>query len=393
MLATAVFVVAFIDQVLERPLNYSYLAVIISFGVVSTIASLIYLRKSVFLSDIELLSQLTIDAILLILLVAFSGGASNPFIYYYLVLIGISAAIFRPKLAWLFCISAIVAYSVLMYKDLAHHAHAGFSDFQLHLLGMWFNFVGSSSLLCLFVARLATALKDREHRLSLAKEENLKNEQLIGMGTLAASTAHHLGSPLSTMAILLEEIENEDLSKNVRESTELLKAQVDRCANSLVALNSIAEQNDSSKTTTTLAKLFEDIEEHYLLFNSKLFPSISICIGSEHTQIQGGYVLRHALINLIDNAIQAAKSSVHVYAERAGDYVKMTIADDGDGLSAGQHKDWGKIVFTTKKQGFGIGALLANSTIEKLNGTVSMADKTAGQETVVSVLLPVFNTG
>ena len=57
---------------------------------------------------------------------------------------------------------------------------------------------------------MANAIKVRELNLAEARENEIRNEQLVAIGTLAAGTAHALGTPLSTMAVLLTELDKLD---------------------------------------------------------------------------------------------------------------------------------------------------------------------------------------
>jgi two-component system, sensor histidine kinase RegB len=74
----------------------------------------------------------------------------------------------------------------------------------------------------------------------------------------------------------------------------------------------------------------------------------------------------------------------------------IAITDDGPGLADSGLQRWGQPQRSGKKEGLGIGAFLANSTIEKLGGTVAIyrhsadtaAPKPAQQLTQVVVKLP-----
>ena len=382
----------FTSRVLEKPLRFDYLLSVIFLGSLFGIATWLRIKKFQGTSDGELFVHLTVDAALLISLVALSGGATNPFIYYYLVLVGISAAIFKMGLAWTYCGIAITSYSILMYTDISGHAHHGFSDFQLHLVGMWFNFVGSATLLTAFVSKLANALKDREAQLSKSKEENLKNEQLIGIATLAASTAHNLGSPLSTMAIIIEELELSDTTQDQdqQDAIALLQQQISRCKNSISKLSLLTNSESLTKTPTSIAALFEELHQHYLLLNPTIAPKFSKHQRNQQTFILSDALLLHALINLIDNATQAADTHVSIQAEIRKPQVQIVISDDGDGLLEEMQQQWGNVVFSNKKDGMGIGAFLANSTIEQHDGTVEITRTSTDKlgETRVIINLP-----
>jgi hypothetical protein len=190
---------------LDLSLNYSLLVSITLTGLAWSGWIHLTLRLEQQLSDAHLFRELLVDCAWLIAVVLLTGRSTNPFIYYFLVLIAISATIFNTRVCWWFSGSTVVFYSVLMYLDLKDHFNHMTGDYRLHLFGMWVNFFGSALVVSYFVSKLAIALRAYQQRLSEIREDNLKSEQLVGIGTLAASTVHALGTPLSTLMVLLGE--------------------------------------------------------------------------------------------------------------------------------------------------------------------------------------------
>ena len=92
----------------------------------------------------DLLRELILDGIWLILVIYFSGRSANPFIYYFLVLIAMSAVVSSARVAWLFSVTGISVYTLFLYLDMRNHFAHVEDDYRFHLLGMWVNFVGSS---------------------------------------------------------------------------------------------------------------------------------------------------------------------------------------------------------------------------------------------------------
>lgn len=82
-------------------------------------------------------------------------------------------------------------------------------EFNLHVSGMWFTFVLSTVLIAWFIVRMSHSIRQRDKELAEAREQALCNEQIIALGTLAAGAAHELGTPLSTMAVIAGELQQE----------------------------------------------------------------------------------------------------------------------------------------------------------------------------------------
>lgn len=100
---------------------------------------------------------------------------------------------------------------------------------RLHLLGMWLTFVVSAAMLAGFVVRM-TLIRERDAELAAAREQALRDERIMAIGTLAAGAAHELGTPLGTMALLAGELARDpQLPAAAREDVALLRQQIGIC--------------------------------------------------------------------------------------------------------------------------------------------------------------------
>lgn len=356
--------------ILHKDISYAPFIVVLAAGSLLTFLAWKVGARRRQITDGFLARQLLLDAVILVSLVWFSGRSANPFIYYLLVIIAISANIFPTRILWAFSLGGIGTYTFLMYFDLNTHILHMPHDFQLHMLGMWLNFVGSAVLISFFISRLTKALRDREIQLADIREQTLKNEQLIGIGTLAASTVHSLGTPLSTIAISLGELKSENKREENGIYFDLIQTQIDRCKHIMRKLALLANNNPEENTAYTLSELLEDIREYFLLINADPCPGIEVEKTITTCVLPGSLLLKHALINLIDNAIQAAKNVVNVKISLENKKLFVSIEDDGDGIPENLVDSLGKPTASSKEDGMGIGIFLANSTIEKLDGKV-----------------------
>lgn len=355
-----------LDTLSEWPVNYPVILLVIACGIGW---SLWLLSRD---SEPHILRELIIDGIWLALVVYYSGRSENPFIYYFLVLIAIASTALRARQAWFFSAAGILVYSAFLYLDINHHFDHIPDDYQFHLLGMWINFCGSSIVACYFISRLAASLRSHQAQLSRAREETLRNEQLIGIGTLATSTVHALGTPLSTLTVLLGEMRHESDTQEKRQDIDLMLGQISRCKDTMKKLSLLAEQENGQPSSEPVEHLAESLREHYAITEPRQPPHILCHNDCSNWQLPQSLLLRHALINLIDNAIEAAHSFVSVDFRCRGGSLLIAIADDGPGMAPGVLERWGKLQRSTKKSGLGIGVFLANSTIEKLGGTVAI---------------------
>lgn len=390
MLAVATLTLLLWSGVMDRQFNDLAVASTIAATGALGLVSYLRLRRGGAVSDSALLSHLLTDAIALLILVYLTGRTANPFIYYLLVLVAISATVFNYRISWLFSGGCIAAYTALLYLDVQGHFQHMPQDFQLHLLGMWLNFVGSAVLICFFVGRLATALRDRQILLAKAREDTLKNEQLIGIGTLAASTVHALGTPLSTMAVLLSDMHNELENQEHKNNTTMLLAQIDRCKQTMAKLSLLADKNQPAQGQESVQALMEELANYFTLMSPTTTPKFVCSEECAQQRIDHSLLLHHALINLIDNAIRAARSKVEVAARHEQNHLELDIVDDGPGLPESVLEHWGKPIFTSQTGGLGMGIFLANSTIEQLGGTVTVYNNHS-ENTHLRIQLPLRN--
>lgn len=372
VLTIALTSISFFYFVLDRRLSFGALLAVVFVGYVYSAVTYGRLRKTTAVTDHELFIHILADSLLIVILVSLSGGASNPFIYYLLVMVAISSTLFEKAVSWVFCFLAISAYTFLLYWDIQGHVNHLFSDFQLHLVGMWVNFVGSAILICFFISRLAHALRDRQIQLAQAREEALRQEQLVGIGTLAASTVHALRTPLSTIAILLSDIKMENRNSDLDGDIDLLLKQVDRCKQTTNRLATLADTSGDEKSYEPLIEFISSLEEHYQLINLSVMPVFTIDEPNSQSLIQNHILLQQAVQSLIDNAIHAAKLQVHIRCSETAGFLSIEIVDDGPGIPPDIAVNWGKPFFSKKEGGLGVGIFLANSTIERFGGIVTL---------------------
>ncbi|MEP6941123.1 MAG: ATP-binding protein, partial [Rudaea sp.] len=101
--------------------------------------------------------------------------------------------------------------------------------------------------------------------------------------------------------------------------------------------------------------------------------------------------LRHAVINLLNNAADASASMhnarVHLKASHSGKTIDIEVRDFGPGLPSALRETAGRRFVTAKRDGLGLGLALADATAERLGGTLHVTGADGGG-TRTSLLLP-----
>lgn len=364
-------------------------------------ASLVFgywrLRRGASITPLELLGHLLVDVSLLVGLLWLTGGISNPLISYLLVLLAVSATLLPRLMVIGFAMASTALYTFFLLLDLSSDQQMAMSGdmqemtFQLHLVGMWVIFVVSAALITVFITRMAEGIRRRELTLAKAREEALRSEQLIAIGTLAAGTAHALGTPLSTMSVLLsdlDELATENLGvPEVKEDISVLRQQVTRCRNSLTQLTRYYHKDEGrSEQTIPISAFIEDVRDY--LTNIHPRSNIQITLYNiDNKHLNSDLSIKHALINIIENGIKAAKDKVtlELRVSRAG--LTITIADDGPGIPAEVMENLGEPFISVRNQGMGLGIYLANASISRLGGSIEMRNRVEGGA-VTRITLP-----
>ena len=364
-------------------------------------ASLVFgywrLRRGASIAPLELLGHLLIDVSLLVGLLWLTGGISNPLISYLLVLLAVSATLLPRLMVIGFAMASTALYTFFLLLDLSSDQQMAMSGdmqemtFQLHLVGMWVIFVVSAALITVFITRMAEGIRRRELTLAKAREEALRSEQLIAIGTLAAGTAHALGTPLSTMSVLLsdlDELATENLGvPEVKEDISVLRQQVTRCRNSLTQLTRYYHKDEGrSEQTIPISEFIEDVRDY--LTNIHPRSNIQITLYNiDNKHLNSDLSIKHALINIIENGIKAAKDKVTLELRVSGADLTITIADDGPGIPAEVMENLGEPFISVRNQGMGLGIYLANASISRLGGSIEMRNRVEGGA-VTRITLP-----
>lgn len=380
-----------------------FIAVLVAAIVVSILFGYWRLNLSRPISNTELFLHILVDVAFLVLLLLNTGGVGNPLISYLLVLLAVTATLLPRAFVNSFAVCSILIYTFFLLLDLsAEQNMPGMSGnaqdmFELHLVGMWVIFVVSAILITVFISAMAIAVREREHHLAEARENELRNEQLVAIGTLAAGTAHALGTPLSTMAVILndlDDIDREELEgESVKQEIGLLREQVSRCKHSINQLIRYYHKDDpSARERVTLARFAADIQDYILNVHPAARVEFSLAAEPE-TPLDVEPSLRHAVINIVENGIKAARKTVNVdYAldpEEARNLL-ISVADDGPGIPEEVLERIGEPFVSRRKDSMGLGIFLANAALRRAGGSIEMFNRQAGGALTL-IRLPLTN--
>ncbi len=341
----------------------------IFFGVLSNLY-LIFIYKKTQLSDRSALLFLLIDIVQLTVLIYLTGGAKNPFIIFIII-----PSIFASTNLGLKTNLLIVLITCIMIIFLTFYA----SDLpyplatHFHISDYIYYSIPVSLIIALIFLNYFAIIFGRESRLrkeALNKMEEImaKEHEMLSLGGQAAAAAHSLGTPLSTIKIISQELTKQlKNQKDVIQDIELLSSQVERCNQILkrLSLNPDVEDNFIDEDSTMrdylkeIISSFKETSKNQFNFNfeqdahsKKITKSIEIVYG---------------LRNFIGNANKFCKSKIYINLRSNTENTIVTIEDDGKGYPNDILSKIGEpyLKSSDKNSGLGLGLFIGKTLLEK----------------------------
>ncbi|PCJ14120.1 MAG: ATP-binding protein [Gammaproteobacteria bacterium] len=402
----------------SMPLLFTHLSIILVGLTCINILSAWRVKKHWPVTEIEFFLQLLIEVASLTLILFYAGGSTNPFVSYYLIPIIIAAATLPWHYTWTLSTISLVAYTGLLFyyipitdndmgmsNDMSNSMSNGMSNgmaiksahqhvaedslVSLHIIGMWFNFLMSALLISWFVVRMANALRNQENHINEQKENVLRDEQIMAVATIAAGTTHELGTPLTTITVLLDELMAEHAQNpNLQADLATLQEQTALCTNTLRRLANTAEQYyKGSHDPIPVADYIDNLLDHWLLLRPDVNAAIHIANDLPDINIQFPPTVEQSILNLLQNSADASPQKVSVTVEWDLEKLKIIIKDSGPGITREAAQKMGKPFFTTKGKGLGLGLFLTHASLNRYGGQVKWFNDTPSG-TITELTLP-----
>jgi two-component system sensor histidine kinase RegB len=267
-------------------------------------------------------------------------------------------------------------------SPMQHHG----MDMSSHYLGMWFNFVISALVMTTSVALITKRMRRQDAQLAYMREGQLRQEQLLALGTVSAQMAHQLATPLSSLRLLLDEVK-EDMSDTSITIVEMETA-LGRCEHTLAELRLATESiRDRRQRPLKIIELVDSLKQKTLL----LMPQTELnwlitCMPEQLAEqsILTDMSLTPAIMALIENAARASAETigapqVDISLDIAPneEQIYLQIRDYGTGIAPDLLPQLGTLLIESPK-GLGVALLLSHASLERLGAELILANHPQG---------------
>ncbi len=364
--------------------NYSLTIFIIIIAVFGNLFLIFYYKKNQITDRSSFIFLLT-DIIQLSALIYLTGGIINPFSIFIIVPSIFSSIYLGKKTSILifFITVCTIIFLTFFSKPLPYplNIHFHVSDYYYYAVPL--SLIIALGFLSYF--SISFGIESRIRKEALNKMESLmaKEHELVSLGGQAAAAAHSLGTPLSTIKIILQDLIFELKDKeNITKDLNLLSSQVDRCIEILnkLSINPSTDDKFLDKNLTLkiylvqIIKSFEEIskKEFKLIFDQFNNPIV----------IPNLIEIVYGLRNFIGNANKFSKSKIFVNLKSDSEKTYVKIEDDGPGFEKEVLSKIGEPYINNfsniknKKKGLGLGIFIGKTLLEKNFATVTFSNST-----------------
>ena len=389
---SAILIVQFL---LEYNFNYFVCITIIIISVLTNLF-LQFKIKDNQLNNFASTVYLSYDILQLGILLFFTGGVTNPFVFLILI-----PAVFSSQYLHFYSSIILVVFIVFIliiltffYYDLPHPGKLHFYAPDYYLYAIPISITIGLIFLVYFGFKFGEESRIRKKAYDRIQELMAKENELLSLGGQAAAAAHSLGTPLSTILLTAKEIQKEfGNNHKISKDLDLLVGQSKRCREILKKLSLNPNIEDKFMDfNLSLNDYIHEIVRSYKEISSKQFI-INLEDYKNPITTHKSLEIIYGLRNFIGNANKFSRKKVEIFLCSNKKITKVTIIDDGPGFPKDlidKHKLGEPYIRTTdqrniSKYGLGLGTFIGKTLLEKNFASINFKNstKTGGAEVVI----------
>ena len=374
--------IAIIGQLLSIYLVYFFLEfsfdfflsnLIVILGALSNLY-LIFIYKKTQLSERSALIFLIIDIFQLAGLIYLTGGIVNPFIIFLIIpsVFASSNLGFKTNLLLVIITSMIIIFLTFFSEELPAPLNEHFHVDDYYYYSIPIALLIALIFLNYFATLFGSESRLRKEALNKMEEVMAQEHEMLSLGGQAAAAAHSLGTPLSTIKIITQELLKQfKNNKEVIQDIELLESQVERCNQILRRLSLNPNQEDDFIDEDLSMK--EYLKEIIFSFQETSSKNFILNLGqdSNSKKITKSIEIVYGLRNFIGNANKFSKSKVFITLKSDNEITEIIVEDDGPGYPNDIISKIGEPYLKSirkiekNKIGLGLGLFIGKTLLEK----------------------------
>ena len=355
-------------------------ATAIGLSVITNLLAAIIFPDNRRLSESETVLTLLFDTLQLSLLLAFTGGLNNPFALLILAPVTIAATVLPTRSTLLLgsCAVAMITVVGLIHIPLRTADNSLLEMPMVFVFGFWVAIVTGIIFISIYTRRVTTEMTTMSEALLATQMALAREQKLTDLGGVVAATAHELGTPLATIKLVSAELMEElKESEDLHADAQLIREQAERCGDILRSMGR-AGKDDLHLRVTPWSALVREAAEPHLDRGKKVTFTFDKNLEFDPKQprtFRKPEVI-HGLRNLIQNAVDFARSQVCVDISWNETELFVKISDDGRGFAPQIINRIGDPFVRRRKQaskngarpgydGMGLGLFIAKTLLER----------------------------
>ena len=352
--------------------NFIIANIVVFIGAISNIFLFYYFKKNQLQEKISLIF-LSIDICQLSFLLYLTGGTINPFSIFLIIpsIFASSSLKIRTNIFLIFFTICSIILLTFFHNELPSPLNQYiFSNYYYYSVPI--ALIVALIFLSFFALTFGNESKIRKDALDKIQEVISKEQELVSLGGQAAAAAHSLGTPLSTIKIISQDLYNNfKNNKDVKKDIELLVSQVERCNKILKKLSLNPEvEDDFIDKNISLHDYIKEIVGSFKEISDKIF-----IINTEQNynsfEIPKSIEIVYGIRNFIGNANKFSKKNIYISITSDSENSSISIEDDGLGFPKDILTKIGEPYIKSlqsknkSRAGLGLGIFIGKTLLEK----------------------------
>jgi two-component system sensor histidine kinase RegB len=329
---------------------------------------------------------LALNIVELAALLFLTGGLQNPFSFLFLGPVLISATVLPIRMTVGLGLLAVACASALVFfhLQLPWDSEDPLVLPPIYLFGVWLSIVLAIGVTSLYAFQATEEARKLSDALAATELVLTREQHLTQLDGLAAAAAHELGTPLSTIFLISRELEktvdgNDPLASDLK----TLREQAQRCRDILAKLTQLSSSG-APFDRMPISTLIEEAVAPHRDFGVAIKVRLAVAATREPAGARNPAIL-YGVGNILENAVDFARTTVEVNAWWNADTVEIIISDDGPGIAPDMLHRIGEPYLSRRRSvdethrertGLGLGVFIARTLLERTGAKVSFSNRT-----------------